>query len=157
MDLLNAYPEVQLPNSGYKTNNNYENFPPFMQDGRSVISTWGSGSQLDENLSRSEGIQSNWQYRKYMTENSDKIRQQMFADSLSDVGYIHQNGGSKSAKGPYTYASVHEPVSHAQSMPSDLRETYLTREQLQDRMSVPSLTQAQLVSRWQQSASSSQQ
>lgn len=149
MDLVNAYPVIQLPNSGYHTNNNYNNFPPFMQDGRAILASWGSASHLDK---RNDGIQSNWQYRQYMTENSNQIRDKMFTDSLSDIGYVKQNMSTSDIHYPHTYASVHEPVSHYQAMPSDLRETYLTREQLQDRLVVPSVTQAELVSRWQQSA-----
>jgi hypothetical protein len=151
-DLANAYPELQLPNSGYQTNNNYNHFPPFMQDGRSVLSTLGPESQLDANLSKKEGIQSNWQYRQYLMANSEMIRDKMFTDSLSDVGFS-KNGDmnhTETIRPPQLYGSVHDPTSHVQAMPSDLKETYLTREQLQDKLVVPSMTQEQLVRQWQQ-------
>jgi hypothetical protein len=106
------------------------------------------------NPTTTEGIQSNWQYRLYMTENGDKIRDKMFTDSLSHINNHNVGSNNTLHASPHMYASVHEPVSHYQAMPSDLRETYLTREQLQDRLVVPSLTQAELVGRL--SASSTQ-
>lgn len=121
-----------------------------MQDGRSVMATLGPESQIDGTLLRKEGIQSNWQYRQYLVANSDTIREKMFMDSLSDVGFSKGAVYNTDIRPPQMYGSVNDKVSHLQAMPSDLKETYLTREQLQDRMVVPSMTQEQLVRKWQQ-------
>jgi hypothetical protein len=154
--LETAYPSMPLPNTGYQTNNQYSKFPPFMHDGRSVLASWQPETVLNEDLLKSEGIQTNWQYRQFMTANSQNIREKMFQDALNDVGIVsHGHPQENFYTPPKLYSSIHEPISHIQATPSDLKETYLTREQLQDKLIVPSLTQEQLVRQWQTAAGKS--
>jgi hypothetical protein len=150
--LSSAYPELQISNAGYQTNNQYSNFPPLMHDGRSVMASWQPETVINDDLLKSEGIQSNWQYRQFMTSNSQNIREKMFHDALNDVGIMpnqYANREGMSFTSPKLYSSPHEPISHLQAMPSDLKETYFTREQLQNKLIVPSLTQEQMVRQWQ--------
>lgn len=148
--LDSAYPNIPLSNTGYQTNNQYSKFPPLMHDGRSVMASWQPESVINEDILKSEGIQTNWQYRQFMTANSNNIREKMFHDALNDVGVIaNQYSNDAFYTPPKLYASMDEPVSHIQAMPSDLKETYLTREQLQNKLVVPSLTQEQMVRQWQ--------
>ena len=151
--LTQAYPEVNLPNTGYNANNQYNKFPPLMNDGRSVLASWQPGAVVNESILKKEGIQSNWQYRQYMTTNSNALREQMHHDALNDVGYTMRNEmeavGGGGFKGPKVYSSIEEPVSHVQAMPSDLKANYLSREQLQSKMNVQTFTQEQLMQQWQ--------
>jgi len=145
-----AYPSLQLPNTGYQTNNQYNKFPPLMHDGRSVLASWQPETVINEDVLKSEGIQTNWQYRQFMTANSQNIREKMFHDALNDGGIMsNQYSHDTFFTPPKSYSSIHDPISHIQAIPSDLKETYLTREQLQDKLVVPSLTQEQLVRQWQ--------
>lgn len=145
-NLESAYPSLHISNTGYQTNNQYTKFPPLMHDGRSVLASWQPESVINDDLLKSEGIQSNWQYRQFMTANSNNIRDKMFHDALNDVGVIsNQYGNDNFYSSPKLYSSINEPISHFQAKPSDLKETYLTREQLQNKLIVPSLTQEQLV------------
>tara|TARA_R110002072_G_scaffold257138_1_gene415903 strand:- start:8 stop:181 length:174 start_codon:yes stop_codon:yes gene_type:complete len=43
-----------------------------MQDGRN-FATWQSGATINDNIRKQSGITQNWQYRKYLTDNADKI------------------------------------------------------------------------------------
>ena len=69
-----AYPIIKetIPKSslGYNTNNKYPEFPPLMSDGRSIISSYQPETVVNTELLHRNGIQTNWQYRKYLTENS---------------------------------------------------------------------------------------
>ena len=38
--LSSAYPTIDLPTHGYQSNNQHENFPPIMNDGRSIVASW---------------------------------------------------------------------------------------------------------------------
>lgn len=146
--LCEAYKEVVLPNNGYQTNNDYSKFPPLMSDGRNITASWQPSAELNEQILESNNIKSNWQYRKFMTENANTLREQMFHDSLNDVGYTIRNKNSKSNQefnSPKLYSSMFEPVSHAQHSISDIKDNYLSRQQLQSQMKVTSLTQEQLV------------
>ena len=46
---------------------------------------------------------------------------------------------------PKVYGTCHEPISHRQAAASDLKDICMTREQLQAKQVVPSMTQDELV------------
>ena len=147
-NLDKAYPTIPIPNTNYGTNNQYNNFPPMMNDGRSVMASWQPGAVVNENLLKENGIQSNWQYRRYLTHNGDHIRERLFQDSLSDIGYTLRNEHPDIGniyETPKLYESTKEVVSHRQATESDLKNIYLSREQLQSQMVIPSMTQEELV------------
>jgi hypothetical protein len=143
-----AYPNLPTSNEGYQSNNQYEHFPPKMSDGRSVMASWQPGAVVNEVLLQQNGIQSNWQYRKFLTQNSESIKANLFRDALNDVGYSIRNENPQIEQvfqTPKVYGSFQEPITHRQSESSDLKDIYLTREQLQSKQVVPSMTQDELV------------
>lgn len=143
-----AYPMLPLANEGYQSNNQYERFPPLMSDGRSMMASWQPGAVVNEVLLQQNGIQSNWQYRNFMTRNSESIRANLLRDAMNDVGYSVRNENPEIGQifeTPKVYGSFHEPISHRQAASSDLKEIYMTREQLQAKQVVPSMTQDELV------------
>ena len=87
-----AYPikEDELPASkrGYHTNNQYDNVPPLMNDGRSLISTNQSDSAENKKLIEENNIQSNWEYRRYLTKNAPKVIESNYM-SYTDNGFIN--------------------------------------------------------------------
>lgn len=146
--LSTAYSTPQLPTDGYQMNNQYEHFPPLMNDGRSVLASWQPGTMNNENIIEQNSIKSNWQYRSYLMNNSETIRAQLFRDALNDIGYSARHEAPDTGslfQIPKIYSSINEPVSHREASVSDLQNIYLSREQLQSKQVVPSLTQAELI------------
>jgi hypothetical protein len=140
--LSKAYPSIDFSPSQYSLNNQYTKFPPNTQDGRNVLQAWYPGSIPHEELLKQENIQSNWQYRKYMTSNGNEIRKEMLQNALRDVDYKTSAFSSPQPGGT-------QPISFESSSLSDLKSSYLTRKELQSKMVVPSLTQAQLLEQLQ--------
>ena len=135
LPLDKAYPDIQLSNDGYQTNNQYSKFPPLTADGRNIHASWQPGAEINNAIIRENNIQSNWQYRKFMTANANDLRQKMFEDALNDVGYKNRNTNSDQDKPSFMeYKGL-----------SDLKANYLTREELQAKMVVPSITKEQLL------------
>ena len=144
LPLTTAYPPVSvtLPKSslGYDTNNVYPAFPPMMTDGRSLVSSWQPESKLNDELVKQNGIQSNWQYRRYLTQNADEIRKTDFIETANDCGYMYPPSALDTKLGntvPYTYTSFQDnsrPFGYADS---DLKQLYMTREQLSARKVAP--------------------
>jgi hypothetical protein len=145
-----AYPIIKetVPRSslGYNTNNKYPEFPPLMSDGRSVTATWQPESTINADLIQSNGIKSNWQYRKYLTQNAREIMEYNFKESSNDVGYykrpldipsIQSNLVEGIRQQPYVYLSTLDNAKPLGYASSDLKETYLTREQLNARKISP--------------------
>ena len=130
---------------GYNTNNQYPKFPPMMADGRAVVSSWQPESAINDHLIKKNGIQSNWEYRRYLTDNGYKITERNFKETCNDTGYHIPPAASTSANSPHSYASVYDNTKPFGYQESDLKHQYLTREQLDSRKVAPVLTQEQLL------------
>jgi len=144
-----AYPIIKetIPQSslGYGTNNKYPEFPPLMSDGRSVIGSWQPESTENANLIESNNIKSNWEYRRYLTSNSKDILEYNFREACNDVGYFKRpidlpsvNSNTVSDyKTPFIFRSVLDNTKPQGFQESDLKNLYLTREQLNARKISP--------------------
>lgn len=148
-----AYPIIfPASNLGYHSNNRYDGFPPLMSDGRSIVAT-GKSEPLSHNaLLKKTGIVNNAQYREYMIKNSRQIMMDEFRSASNDTGFSEEGRFAD-----YLLAAV-APVptaKDAKQMPypgnqgqgnqgqkityktSDLKEIYLSREQLVEKRNYP--------------------
>ena len=136
---------------GYNTNNKYPTFPPLMSDGRAVLASHQPEAVLNDHLIKSNGIESNWQYRRYLTKNATSIMKENFADSCNDNGYYKRFSTEKEDttwySSPHLYSSAVDSEKPKGFTTSDLKETYLSREQLNARKISPVITQDQLLRR----------
>lgn len=145
-----AYPGIKetIPQSklGYHTNNKYKGFPPLMSDGRTITASWQPEAVLNNHLKESVDVETNWQYRQYLTKNAKDIMKYNCIQASNDVGYVKRytdlNKGEYST--PAVYSSLFDENNRDGKI-SDLKDNYLSREQLQSRMVAPEITQQQLV------------
>ncbi len=141
-----AYPVIKetIPASslGYKSNNRYDGYPPLMNDGRSIIAGARSETLLHNSLLKQAGETNNAKYREYMVKNALSIMETDFRNASNDIGYyerfIDHISSNQTASGtPYTYTGVFDnsrPLGHSSS---DLKDIYLSREQLEARRVAP--------------------
>ena len=145
-----AYPQIKetLPAStlGYQTNNRFKSFPPLMNDGRSIISTWEPESYINNGLTKMNNIQSNWQYRRFIQNNADYIIKNNQTEVCNDTGYYIREVNPPSSGPPKLYNSLYE-ISPTETE-SDLKELYLSRERLESRKVAPEITQAELMEKY---------
>jgi hypothetical protein len=151
-----AYPVVKetLPKSslGYNTNTKYPIFPPLMNDGRSLIASHQPEAIINKQLIDESGMTTNWHYRKFLTSNAREIMTVNFTEACNDCGYykrmrepsIEQENARITT--PHLYSSYvsSEPAFGVQN--SDLKQLYLSREQLNSRKVSPVITQSELLS-----------
>lgn len=133
---------------GYTTNNNYREFPPLMMDGRSIVSSYNPNAVITEKIVRDENIKSNWEYRNFMTRNATDIRRFNYLDSLNDMGYTQTPATvlyGTPVSTPYQYKSVFDNYQAAGDIfpESDLKNLYMTREELNARKVAPVITREQ--------------
>ena len=140
-----AYPVIKetVPQSavGYNTNNLYPKFPPKMADGRSAISSWQPESALNEKLINSNDIKSNWSYRKYLTHHGTKVMEYNFRETCNDTGLFipYQHDKIAPVTTPYLYSSYTDVSKPTGYQDSDLKQMYLTREQLNSKKVAPTM------------------
>jgi hypothetical protein len=141
---------------GYKSNNKYASFPPLMMDGRSVTATWQPEAMINADLIDRNNITSNWQYRNFLTKNAKSIMEYNFLESANDVGYykrpidipsINTNTYTPSigSHTPYLYQTLTDNSRPLGYNSSNLKDLYLSREELESRKISPVITQDQLL------------
>jgi len=134
---------------GYSTNNKYPSFPPLMSDGRTVTASWQPEAILNADLKERNGIQSNWQYRQFLTQNAKPIMEYNFRNATNDVGYYArhadlpniQSGSTVNfaSNAPYLYNSPmdgNKPLGYSNT---DLKDLYISREELNSRKMAPTI------------------
>jgi hypothetical protein len=131
----------------YSGSNNIDfNFPPIMADGRNYAS-WQPDAVVNERIQMKEGIQSNWAYRQFMQKNGLQIMNYNNQEACYTLGLDpHYNtNATPSSNVPYTFKGTFDT-----SRPgfgycnSDLKNPYLTSQQLNARLVSPSISQANL-------------
>ena len=150
-NINSAYPIIEetIPKSslGYNTNNQYPTFPPLMSDSRSLFASWQPEAVINNNLIVDSGITSNWEYRKYLTTNALDIMKYNMTESCNDVGYYKRHTEAPSEKkhmqSGYMYKSYMDNTPSSTGT-SDLKELYISREQLNSRKISPAITQEEL-------------
>jgi len=126
----------------YNVSNNYDfNSPAKMSDGR-LWSEWSPDAVVNERIQRKEGIQSNWQYRQYLQKNGLQIMNYNNQEACYTLGLDpHVNTGkTPSSNVPYTFKGTFDSSTPGFGYcNSDLKNPYLSREQLNSRLIAPSI------------------
>lgn len=144
---------------GYNTNNKYSKFPPLMSDGRSIVASWQPESIINAELIETNKIKSNWEYRQYLQKNAKQIMEYNFHESANDTGYykrpidvpsIQSNVVNGPHKVPYLFSSGLDNTKPFGYASSDLKQMYLSREQLESRKISPVITQDKLLGKMSQ-------
>ena len=123
------------------SNNIHFNFPPIMNDGRNY-SSYQPGTVLDEKIKKQENIITNSDYRAYLQKNTDNIiktNQLNACNECSSCPYVnknmHENIDTKNQQ--YIFNSIlsnDQPYGYENS---DLKNIYLSRQQLEAKMHAP--------------------
>lgn len=141
--LDNAYPEVKgsLSSTMYPvhTNIQYPEIPPFVSGGMRVSASWQPESEHNADLLVKNGITTNWQYRKYLTNNAKDIMEYNYRESVNDQNEKIRNAEPPQIQSNEVIGFNNTPrlqqnmsdMTHRYGKPaSDLKNRYLSREQM---------------------------
>jgi hypothetical protein len=143
----NVIPVMVSTPSNYGTNNVYKGEPGILEDGRSLIASYTPEAIETNKLIVESGITNNAEYRRYMINNSQKIIENNFKEAQNDIGYIRRYANEKGEpNNKYIYKSVIDEKKPFGYENSDLKEMYLSKEQLNARKISPIVTQFELFS-----------
>jgi len=126
----------------YSSSNNYNfNSPAKMADGR-LWSQWQPDALVNERIQVKEGIQSNWSYRQYLQHNGLQVMNYNSREACYTLGLDPhvKSDRTPSDNVPYKFKGIFDT-----SKPgfgycnSDLKNPYLTTEQLNSRLIAPSI------------------
>ncbi len=128
------------------SNNIHFNFPPIMADGRN-FSSWQPDALVNNKIRKQENITSNWAYRQYLTNNATTIMKFNNLEACTDLGLPSHTmmNTTPSSNVPHLYSSNFDTSNPGYSYKnSDLKNPYLSREQLQSRMISPQISSNQI-------------
>jgi hypothetical protein len=145
-----AYPIIKetIPasNLGYRSNNRYDGFPPIMNDGRSIIASNRSEALLHNSILKQYSTTNHAQYRAYMIKNAKQIMETDFRTASTDAGYpagerFADKIVNSDIKTPHLFKTALDNVTDKRLKynSSDLKDIYLSREQLEARKVAPTL------------------
>jgi len=123
------------------SNNIHFNFPPIMNDGRNY-SSWQPDAVINQRIQKKEGITNNWNYRQYLQQNGLQIMNYNNKEACYELGLDPhvQTGKTPSSNVPYTFRSTFDTSTPGFGYcNSDLKNPYLTSEQLNARLVAPSI------------------
>uniref|UniRef100_A0A6C0DQE4 Uncharacterized protein n=1 Tax=viral metagenome TaxID=1070528 RepID=A0A6C0DQE4_9ZZZZ len=146
------YPQAKT-SLGYNTNNKYPSFPPIMNDGRAIVASYQPEAVANDELIKKNNIGSNWEYRQFLTKNALAIINQNFTETSNDMGYYKRFADAPIANNtydttntvPYLYKSYSDNNKPKGYVTSDLKTEYLSREQLNSRLSSTVITQDEFI------------
>jgi hypothetical protein len=123
------------------SNNIYYGMPPLMHDGRNY-SSWQPEAIINAKIKSAEGIQSNWDYRRFLQTNASNIMKYNYLEAVNASGNNPSTNvnNKPTNNSPFVLKSIYDtsrPIYGYNN--SDLKQSYLSREQLHARMVAPSL------------------
>ena len=126
----------------YSGNNNINfNYPPIMADGRNY-STWQPEAVINKRIQKTNDIKTNWGYRQFLQRNGLSVMNYNTLESCYDLGldpHVSTND-TPSSNVPHKFSSIYDTNKPGFGYSnSDLKNPYLTREQLNARMIAPSI------------------
>jgi len=126
----------------YSGSNNIDfNFPPILSDGR-LYCSWQPDAVVNERIQKQEGIRSNWQYRQFLQNNGAQIMNYNTQEACYTLGLDpHVSSGSTPSDNvPYTFKGTFDTGRPGFGYcNSDLKNPYISREQLNARLIAPSI------------------
>jgi hypothetical protein len=134
-------------------NNKFDAMPAFMQDGRLMSNSWQPGAENNVAMLKNNNITNSWQYRQYMIKNANIIRDYNHSECCNEMG-CSTNKNYAELQGnkirdihatPHIYNSPYDNTTPKGYTNSDLKETYLTREELNSRKVILSINQEELL------------
>jgi hypothetical protein len=123
------------------SNNIHFNFPPIMADGRNYAS-WQPEAVINSRIQQQNKIQDNWSYRQFLQHNGLKIMKYNNLEACYELGLDPHVSVDKTPSDnvPFKFSSVYDTNHPGFGYSnSDLKNQYLSREQLNARLISPSI------------------
>ena len=120
-------------------NNNYYTIEPTQELQGIPYSLWQPDSSTNKKIQIDTGISSNWKYRQYIQKNANDIMKYNTMQSINNSGnnpYTILNT-QPTENTPYLYNSIHDTSKPFRN--SDLKQDYMTKQQIKSRLISPSI------------------
>ncbi len=120
------------------SNNIHFDFPPIMNDGRNYAG-YVPEAVINNEIIKNNNIKTNAQYRQFLTNNANDIIYKNQVEACDQCGNCIKQvqGGINYNNTPFLYSSPFDKSQPFGYQESDLKNVYLSRQQLQSRKVAP--------------------
>lgn len=128
------------------SNNIHFQYPPLMSDGRHFINM-DPTCRANTFLRNENNINNNYDYRQFLINNAKKIINTNTGEAFRSCGYNSNNNNPSllTTNNKYLYKNINDKSIPYGYEHSNLKNLYLSRQQLQAKNIAPILTQEQLL------------
>jgi hypothetical protein len=124
------------------SNNIHMGFPALMSDGR-LYANWDAACGMNNALKAKEGIKNNYEYRQYLIKNGSQVMHQNAMAACDNCCACKENyNKTPRVNDKYIFKSCSDKTVPFGYEHSDLKNMYLTSQDLASRLAAPILTQS---------------
>ena len=125
----------------YNASNNIHNdFPALMSSGN-LYTDYNSACKTNNQIKEKNGMKSNYQYRQWLIKNAESVMKSNSIAACNQCGACMNSFTSRPESEKYLFKSCNDNTQPFGYETSDLKNLYLSREQLQNRLTAPIMTQ----------------
>ena len=125
------------------SNNIHMGFPALMSDGR-LYANWDAACEMNNTLKTKEGITNNYNYRQYLIKNGSAVMNANAKAACENCCACFENfNKTPRVNDKYIFKSCSDKTVPFGYEHSDLKNIYLSRQDLASRLRAPILTQSQ--------------
>jgi hypothetical protein len=126
------------------SNNIHDNFPALMSSGN-LYTDYKSACKTNNQIKEKNSIKSNYQYRQWLINNAESVMKSNSIAACNQCCGSMNNFTPQPQSQKYLYKSCSDNTKPFGYESSDLKNLYLSREQLQGRLTAPIVTQNELI------------
>jgi hypothetical protein len=125
----------------YNASNNIHNdFPALMSSGN-LYTNYNSACKTNNQIKEKTGMKSNYQYRQWLINNAESVMKSNSIAACGECCGCMENFTPRPDSQKYLYKGCGDNTKPFGYESSDLKNLYLSREQLQGRLAAPIITQ----------------
>ena len=123
------------------SNNIHFDYPALMSDTR-LLTNWNPACDINKKIVKDTGIKTNYQYRQYLIHNANRIQKSNNVAACDQCGVCNYGYPFQpNSTGKYLYKSCSDMSRPYGYECSDLKNAYLSRQELESRMVAPLMSQ----------------
>ena len=126
------------------SNNIHSGFPALMSEGN-LYTDYNSACKMNNNLKQEAGIKSNYQYRQWLIKNANSVMNANQIAACAQCCGCMENFTPRPPSQKYLFKSCSDKTQPFGYESSDLKNLYLSRQDLQARLTAPIMTQSEML------------
>ena len=126
------------------SNNIHHDFPALMSQGN-LYTDYNSACKMNNEIKEKAGFKSNYQYRQWLINNAQSVMQSNSIAACNQCCGCMENFTPRPASQKYLYKGCSDKTQPFGYENSDLKNLYLSRQDLQNRLKAPIMNQHEML------------